>query len=76
MIYLKWCDFEVFTLMNKLKKGLLVLQKLNNSGYKAFIVGGAVRDFLLNRNINDIDIATEANVNDIINIFYLIFFIW
>ena len=55
--------------MDKLKKGLLVLQKLNTFGYKAFIVGGAVRDFLLNRPIDDIDITTEASVDDVCNIF-------
>ncbi len=38
-----------------------VLQRLNQSGHIAYIVGGSVRDFLLNRDIKDHDIATDAN---------------
>jgi tRNA nucleotidyltransferase/poly(A) polymerase len=30
------------------------------NGYKLFIVGGAVRDFLLNQKIKDYDLATDA----------------
>lgn len=31
-----------------------------NNGYKLYIVGGAVRDFLLNKKIKDYDLATDA----------------
>lgn len=31
-----------------------------DNGYKLFIVGGAVRDFLLNQKIKDYDLATDA----------------
>jgi len=32
-----------------------------NNGYKLYIVGGAVRDFLLNKKIKDYDLATDAD---------------
>jgi tRNA nucleotidyltransferase (CCA-adding enzyme) len=42
------------------KQALPVLKKLEDAGYQAYFVGGAVRDLLLNRQTNDIDIATSA----------------
>lgn len=38
------------------------------SGFKLYIIGGAVRDYLLNRNIQDYDFATNATPNDLVNI--------
>ncbi|MCV9888375.1 CCA tRNA nucleotidyltransferase [Metabacillus halosaccharovorans] len=46
-----------------------ILDKLHQSGFEAYFVGGAVRDFLLGREIGDIDIATSAKPEDIKNIF-------
>ncbi|WP_078432803.1 CCA tRNA nucleotidyltransferase [Metabacillus halosaccharovorans] len=46
-----------------------ILEKLHQSGFEAYFVGGAVRDFLLGREIGDIDIATSAKPEDIKNIF-------
>lgn len=40
--------------------GKQVLQRLNDSGYDAYFVGGCVRDYLLDRPIKDIDITTSA----------------
>lgn len=37
-----------------------VLAMLTNAGYRAFVVGGAVRDALLGIAVSDIDIATDA----------------
>jgi poly(A) polymerase len=37
-----------------------VVRKLQDGGFKAFIVGGAVRDLLLGRAPKDFDIATDA----------------
>jgi poly(A) polymerase len=37
-----------------------VVRKLQDEGFKAFIVGGAVRDLLLGRAPKDFDIATNA----------------
>jgi len=39
---------------------LRVLYRLNESGYQAFLVGGAVRDLLLGGHPKDFDIATNA----------------
>lgn len=39
---------------------LKVLYTLNDAGYQAFIVGGAVRDLLLGKQPKDFDIATDA----------------
>lgn len=38
----------------------LVLKVLTDSGHEAYIVGGYVRDFVLGRDVKDIDIATSA----------------
>jgi len=46
-----------------------ILKKLHDNGYEAFFVGGAVRDYLLNRDIGDIDIATSAKPDEIQQIF-------
>lgn len=37
-----------------------ILDKLEKAGFEAYFVGGAVRDFLLQKPIHDIDIATSA----------------
>lgn len=39
---------------------LRVIEKIENSGFEAVIVGGAVRDHLLQRSFNDVDVATSA----------------
>lgn len=39
---------------------LRVLYTLNDAGYQAFIVGGAVRDLLLGKTPKDFDVATDA----------------
>ncbi len=39
---------------------LQILQTLNTAGYEAYIVGGCVRDFILNREPQDWDITTSA----------------
>lgn len=46
-----------------------ILEKLHHSGFEAFYVGGAVRDYLLRREIGDIDIATSAKPDEIKQIF-------
>ena len=37
------------------------LKKLNDKGYEAYLVGGAVRDFLLGKINSDYDITTNAS---------------
>lgn len=42
---------------------------LSASGYKSFLVGGAVRDFLLDKIPNDFDMTTDALPGQILNVF-------
>lgn len=46
-----------------------ILQKLAQNGYQAYLVGGGVRDLLLNRTPKDFDIATSARPNDVRRLF-------
>lgn len=46
-----------------------IIDKLNSSGFKAYAVGGVVRDLLLNRPCEDIDITTSAKPEQIIEVF-------
>ncbi|MCF6408210.1 CCA tRNA nucleotidyltransferase [Pseudalkalibacillus salsuginis] len=46
-----------------------VVEKLQNHGFKAYIVGGVVRDRLLRRPTGDIDIATSAKPEEVQRIF-------
>ena len=52
-----------------LESAIKVLNKLNSNNYKAYIVGGFVRDYLLGIESNDIDITTNAKPKEILNIF-------
>ncbi len=52
-----------------LKQAFKILQKIEENGFKAYIVGGFVRDYVLGINSNDVDIATNATPKDIMNIF-------
>ena len=44
---------------SELAAGVKLIQKINKAGYKAYIVGGPVRDITLGNQPNDIDIATN-----------------
>lgn len=46
-----------------------LLKKLTENGFEAYIVGGFVRDKLLNRCSYDVDICTSAKIDDILKIF-------
>ncbi|MFI8688415.1 CCA tRNA nucleotidyltransferase [Rossellomorea sp. NPDC077527] len=46
-----------------------VLKKLEKAGFEAYFVGGSVRDFILGRTINDVDIATSAYPEEVKRIF-------
>lgn len=50
-------------------KIIKVLEKLESNGFEAYIVGGFVRDTLLNISTTDVDICTNALPKDIIKIF-------
>jgi tRNA nucleotidyltransferase/poly(A) polymerase len=42
-----------------------VVRKLTRAGYKAYLVGGCVRDLLVQRKPKDFDVATSATPNEI-----------
>lgn len=46
-----------------------VLNTLNSAGFKAYIVGGCVRDILLNKQPHDFDITTSAKPQEVENLF-------
>jgi tRNA nucleotidyltransferase (CCA-adding enzyme) len=46
-----------------------VINIIEQAGFEAFIVGGAVRDYYLKKENNDVDIATSALPNEIQEIF-------
>lgn len=51
------------------KRGLEIISILKSKMYEAYIVGGATRDFILNVDFNDIDIATNATPDEVKQIF-------
>lgn len=51
------------------KDVLEIINKIENAGYEAFIVGGCVRDFLLSDTPKDWDITTNALPEDIKKLF-------
>ena len=56
--------------MNKTEeKALKILDILHNNKHESYIVGGYVRDKLLNRESNDIDICTSATPKEIMELF-------
>lgn len=42
------------------QRAIPIIEKLEEAGYEAYFVGGAVRDLLIGREIADVDIATSA----------------
>lgn len=58
--------------MNKIKIPV-ILQKMNNifekNGFKAYLVGGAVRDMFMNKPASDWDVATDATPEQVIAAF-------
>lgn len=55
--------------MSTIKTAKGVLYELKKAGYEAYIVGGAVRDYLLRMPINDVDITTNARPHQVNKIF-------
>lgn len=48
--------------MNYLDKGINLINQIKSLGYDAYLIGGCVRDFLLNIPSNDIDITTSMPI--------------
>lgn len=51
------------------ENSLKVLYRLNRHGYKAYLVGGGVRDLLLGRTPKDFDVGTDATPNQVKQLF-------
>lgn len=47
----------------------VIISILEDNGYEAYIVGGCVRDSLINRKPNDFDITTNAKPDVVLNLF-------
>ncbi|WP_312096804.1 CCA tRNA nucleotidyltransferase [Niallia sp.] len=56
-------------MINPFKDAIPIIEKIEASGFEAYFVGGAVRDHLLKKQINDIDIATSATPEEVKAIF-------
>jgi tRNA nucleotidyltransferase (CCA-adding enzyme) len=50
-------------------KSVPILELIEEAGYEAYFVGGSVRDYILGRPINDLDIASSATPQEIKRIF-------
>ena len=50
-------------------EALKVLYRLHHAGFKAFLVGGSVRDLLLGKRPHDFDLATDARPGEIRKLF-------
>ena len=48
---------------------ILAIKLLEDSGFEAYIVGGAVRDLILGYTVSDYDIVTNASLDEAIDIF-------
>ena len=51
------------------KASVIVLERLEDSGYKAYLVGGCLRDMMMGRQPHDFDIATSAEPETVMSIF-------
>lgn len=51
------------------EQGESLLRRLADHGYEGYFVGGCVRDELMGRQINDMDIATNATPEQVISLF-------
>lgn len=52
------------------KAAIEIVKMLERAGYEAYLVGGSIRDLLLNRKIRDYDIATNATPHEVKEIFH------
>lgn len=51
------------------KEAIYILYKLKESGYKAYLVGGSVRDLILGKIPKDFDVGTDAQPEEIHKLF-------
>ncbi|MGP1666482.1 MAG: polynucleotide adenylyltransferase PcnB [Rhodanobacter sp.] len=62
-------DQHIISRKNISKSALRVLYRLNEAGYTAYLVGGAVRDLLLGMRPKDFDVATSATPDEVKKLF-------
>lgn len=62
-------DHHTISRKNISRNALKVLYKLNDAGFAAYLVGGGVRDLLLERRPKDFDIATDATPEQVKRLF-------
>lgn len=55
--------------MERFKEAASIIETLKENGFEAYFVGGSVRDYIIGREIGDIDIATSALPEDVMRIF-------
>ena len=53
----------------KFRQAVPLIEKIENAGFQAYFVGGSVRDYLLGKPIEDVDIATSAYPEEIKQLF-------
>jgi len=52
-----------------LKRGIEIIKTLTSFAYQAYLIGGVVRDYVMNNEFNDIDIATNATPEQVKELF-------
>ena len=62
-------DKHIISRSSTSDNALKVLYRLKNAGYKAFLVGGSVRDLFLGREPKDFDVVTDARPEQIRELF-------
>ena len=62
-------DHHTISRKNISENALKVLHRLNKAGYKAYLVGGSVRDLLLGLQPKDFDVATNATPEQVKTLF-------
>lgn len=67
--YLSKLKNENIELYEYFTRGMEIVTRLSEKMYEAYLVGGAVRDYLLEEPFKDIDIATNATPREILEIF-------
>ncbi|PZD93563.1 CCA tRNA nucleotidyltransferase [Paenibacillus sambharensis] len=53
----------------RMAEAVPVLRRLGDAGYEAYFVGGCVRDLLMGRKLSDVDIATSAQPEAVMELF-------
>lgn len=60
----KLCDNEL------VHAGFRLCEEINRFGYEAYLVGGCVRDMLMNEEVHDADVATNMPIDELKDKFY------